>query len=128
MQLTHISSALKAGEFRIPAILRHSAAAYPSLVKVCRIAVTNVWSCFDNAEGLKVPRHLKYEKYNEKEISRASFSELLCSEVEDAAIFDDSLDYDFMWYQPDKCTQFLGITCSSHASSEDTFSMSLSLS
>ncbi|KAG9658629.1 hypothetical protein KCU95_g14887, partial [Aureobasidium melanogenum] len=79
-------TALKAWDFRVPAVLRHLAAANPSLVKVRRIAETNIWSCFDNAEGLKVPRHLKYEKYNEKQIGRAGLFELLCSEFEDAAV------------------------------------------
>ncbi|KEQ62356.1 uncharacterized protein M437DRAFT_49296 [Aureobasidium melanogenum CBS 110374] len=84
-------SALKAWDFRVPAVLRYLAATNPSLVKVCKVAEANFWSCFDNTQGLKVPRHLKYEKYNKKQ-GRASLFELLCSEFEDAAVLEDSLD------------------------------------
>jgi hypothetical protein len=86
------SSALKAWDFRVPTVLRHLATTNPSLVKVCSIAETNIWSCFDNAEGVKVPRRLKYEKYSEKQIGRASLFELLCSEFEEAAVLENSLD------------------------------------
>ncbi|KAG9693163.1 hypothetical protein KCU95_g11109, partial [Aureobasidium melanogenum] len=85
-------SALQAWDFRVPAVLRYLAATNPSLAKVCKIAEANIWSCFDNTQGLKVPRHLKYEKYNKKQIGRASLFELLCSEFEDAAVLEDSLD------------------------------------
>ncbi|KAH0164317.1 hypothetical protein KCU67_g5203, partial [Aureobasidium melanogenum] len=61
-------NALKAWDFRVPTVLRHLATTNSALVKVCSITETNIWSCFDNAEGVKVPRRLKYEKYSEKQI------------------------------------------------------------
>ncbi|KAG9525189.1 hypothetical protein KCV07_g1478, partial [Aureobasidium melanogenum] len=85
-------NALKAWDFRVPTVLRHLATTNPSLVKVCSITETNIWSCFDNAEGVKVPRRLKYEKYSEKQIGRASLFELLCSESEDAAALQENID------------------------------------
>ncbi|TIA53584.1 hypothetical protein D6C77_08067 [Aureobasidium pullulans] len=68
---------------RVNATVRHLASSSPSLVPIVKKADFNVWGCFNNSSGLKIPRQLKYETLQYTEIGKISLLALLSTESED---------------------------------------------
>ncbi|KAL2028098.1 hypothetical protein VTO58DRAFT_110786 [Aureobasidium pullulans] len=66
----------------VNATVRYLASSSPSLVPVVKKANFNVWGCFNNSSGLKIPRQLKYETLQYAEIERMSLLALLSTEFE----------------------------------------------
>ncbi|THW39641.1 hypothetical protein D6D02_06897 [Aureobasidium pullulans] len=66
----------------VNATVRYLASSSPSLVPVVKKADFNVWGCFNNSSGLKIPRQLKYETLQYAEIERMSLLALLSTEFE----------------------------------------------
>ncbi|THV70951.1 hypothetical protein D6D29_09738, partial [Aureobasidium pullulans] len=66
----------------VNATVRYLASSSPSLVPVAKKADFNVWGCFNNSSGLKIPRQLKYETLQYAEIERMSLLALLSTEFE----------------------------------------------
>ncbi|THW71694.1 hypothetical protein D6D18_10436 [Aureobasidium pullulans] len=67
---------------RVNATVRYLASSSPSLVPVVKKADFNVWGCFNNSSGLKIPRQLKYETLQYTEIGIISLLALLSTEFE----------------------------------------------
>ncbi|THY43537.1 hypothetical protein D6C99_07063 [Aureobasidium pullulans] len=67
---------------RVNATVRHLASSSLSLVPIVKKADFNVWGCFNNSSGLKIPRQLKYETLQYTEIGKISLLALLSTESE----------------------------------------------